>query len=76
MRGRGVETNVVQVRNDRYTVFRDRDTGPWSVQRPLPTMGRFPAMDELEGRYTYLPLHTNMGTDDVEEICGAVGEGW
>lgn len=63
LESRGVETNVVQLRNDIYTVF--------GGQRQA-----LPGMNEVEPRYLYLPIHGQLTLEDVDEICHHIGEGW
>ncbi len=60
---KGVETHVVQLRNDIYSVFGGKRQN-------------LPAMDEMEERYVYLPLHDQISKEDVEEICKVIKEGW
>lgn len=52
----GIETNMVQVRNDIYKVFGGK-------RQDLPNM------DEIEGSYVSLPLHNNLHVDDIYDIC-------
>jgi len=61
---RGVETNVVQVRNDKYSVFKK------FIREDLPNM------DSIEDRYVYLPLHSLITLDDVDAICVEIAKGW
>ena len=63
MRDRGIETNVVQLRNDIYSVFGGK-------RQDLPNMNK------IEENYVYLPIHTNLTTEDVEEICSEIQKGW
>ena len=58
----GVDTNLVQIRNDAYKVFGGK------VELPV--------MDRVEGRYISLPLHMGMTVGDVEKICGLIKKGW
>lgn len=58
LREAGVETNVVQVRNDAYKVFGGRVS--------------LPVLDEVETQYLSLPLHTRVSEADVERICEVV----
>ncbi len=62
MKSRGVETSVVQVRNDVNDVFGGKQD--------------LPGMDKVEDKYIYLPLHTAIEKDDVEQICDIVKKGW
>lgn len=56
----GVESDLIQIRNDVFRVFGGK-------RRRLPTM------NELEGKYLYLPIHPNVTVEDVSyitrEIC-------
>lgn len=60
---RGIESNQVHYRNDRYSIFGQRRSN-------------LPAMDAMEERYLVLPLHTRMSLEDVDRICATIGEGW
>lgn len=53
---RGIETNMVQVRNDIYQVFGGK-------RQDLPNM------NELESSYVSLPMHPNLTINEVEFIC-------
>jgi dTDP-4-amino-4,6-dideoxygalactose transaminase len=53
-----IETNVMQVRNDRYEIFR-------AFRRPLPNL------DWVEPRYVCLPLHNRMTLDDACYVADA-----
>lgn len=55
----GIETNIVQVRNDWYKVFRKYRSN-------------CPNMDDLTGKYVSLPLHNNLRPDDIKEICQTI----
>jgi len=63
LRERGVETSVVHVRNDTYTVFGGRRSD-------------LPGMDALEKTYICLPLHGRLSDEDVEHVIKSVGAGW
>lgn len=56
----GVETNLVQVRNDAYTIFGGR--------------AKLPVMDSVEDQYLSLPLHMKVTEDDVEFISNLVNK--
>lgn len=60
---KGIETNLVQVRNDIFTCFGGK-------RQDLPNM------NELEDKYTYLPLHMLVTEADVQRICKLVRKGW
>lgn len=55
----GIETNMVQVRNDIYKVF-------GGERQDLPNM------NELEERYCSLPIHTNLTKEDIYKICQTI----
>ena len=59
----GIETNLVQVRNDILTVFGGK-------RRNLPNM------NWIEDKYIHLPLHMYVTGKDVERICGIIRGGW
>ena len=63
LKEKGVETNLVQLRNDIYTIFGGH-------RRNLPNM------NELEDKYTSLPLNTHITKEDVREICSFIKGGW
>jgi len=63
MKSRGIETSVVQVRNDVNDIFGGEKQ-------------ELPGMNKVEDKYIYLPLHTNMGKEDVEQICEIIQKGW
>lgn len=52
----GIETNVMQVRNDLYRIF-----------QPFKT--RLPNMDWVEDRYICIPLHNRMSIEDAEYVA-------
>jgi dTDP-4-amino-4,6-dideoxygalactose transaminase len=56
----GIESNLVQVRNDAYKIFGGRK--------------RLPVMDEVEDNYISLPLHMNVTEQDVVKICNIINE--
>ena len=58
---RGIESNQVHYRNDRYTIFGGR-------------VNDLPNMDEIEDKYLVLPLHTRMTVKDVDRISEAIQE--
>jgi perosamine synthetase len=66
MLSKGVEVNVVQLRNDRkeFEVFKNCKSQ------------RLPVMDEYESKYVYLPLNARITVRDVGEICKIIKEGW
>lgn len=60
---RGIESNQVHFRNDRYAIFGGRQDD-------------YPAMDLLEDKYLVLPLHTRMGNEEVSRIADVIRQGW
>lgn len=60
---RGVETNLVQVRNDIYKVF--------GGQRLT-----LPNLNEIENQYISIPLHNVMTVEDAQYIKQVIEEGW
>lgn len=59
----GIESDLVHYRNDRYSIFQE-------------FRGEFPNMDAIDSKYLVLPLHMDMGVEDVERVCGVVRSGW
>lgn len=55
----GIETNMVQVRNDIYQAFGGKREN-------------LPNMNELEFSYVSLPMHCNLTKDDVQKICNTI----
>jgi perosamine synthetase len=53
---KGIETNVMQVRNDRYKIFKEFAT-------PLPNL------DWVEDRYVCIPLHNRMSLSDAYYVA-------
>lgn len=62
---RGIESDQVHYRNDRYAIFAEHVQGC-----------RFPNMDAIQDKYLVLPLHMGMQAEDVDYICGVIREGW
>lgn len=58
-----IDTNVVQVRNDIYSVFGGKRTD-------------LPVMNKVEHKYISLPLGLNVSEQDVHFICSAIRGGW
>ena len=65
LRDKGIESNQVHFRNDRYSIFQEFTSGK-----------SFPNMDKLEDNYLVLPLHTKMKEHDVKRICSVIKSGW
>lgn len=57
-----VDTNLVQVRNDVYSIFGEK--------------AKLPVMDSIEYRYISLPLNMRITEDDVRTVCGLIKRGW
>ncbi len=62
---RGIETNQVHYRNDRYSIFKEHVDGK-----------SFPNMDRIEDKYLVLPIHHLVTEEDVVRICDTIKEGW
>lgn len=58
---RGIETNVMHVRNDAYTVF-------------APFRTELPQMDWVDSRYLCIPLHTKMSLREARYIAREVNK--
>lgn len=56
---KGIETNMVQVRNDIYKVFGGKRQN-------------LPIMNKLENNYVSLPLHPNLKMEDIVKICQTI----
>jgi dTDP-4-amino-4,6-dideoxygalactose transaminase len=54
LRGNDIECDLVQIRNDTFTVFGERQ--------------KLPNMDRLELKYLYLPLHPKLSVDNIKHI--------
>lgn len=59
----GIDNNLVHLRNDIYKVFGGKRQ-------------ELPVMNELENKYICIPLHMNMGLQEVEYICEKIKKGW
>lgn len=59
----GIETNLVQIRNDVYKIFGGKRQN-------------LPVMNEIEDKYISIPLHTNMSFQDAFYICKIIKKGW
>jgi perosamine synthetase len=60
----GIETNLVQVRNDRYKIFEQFKSDS------------LPVMDELESKYISIPIGPHLKEGDVRFICRTIKSGW
>ena len=58
----GIDTNMVQVRNDVYSIFGGK--------------AELPVLDSIENKYISLPLNMKVTEDDVRYICGVITKGW
>ena len=58
LRSRGIETNQVHFRNDKYSIFKE-----------FVKNSRFPNMDYLEDKYLVLPIHTKMSLKDAVRVA-------
>lgn len=61
LKNEGVETNVVQLRNDIFSVFGGKRK-------------KLPNMNALEDRYIYLPIHPLMSVHDALQVSTAVNK--
>lgn len=59
----GIETNIVQVRNDQYSIFGGKKAN-------------LPIMDKIEGKYISIPIGTHVTVDNAEYICKTIRGGW
>lgn len=59
----GIDTNLVQVRNDVYKIFGGKRAD-------------LPVMNYIEDKYISLPLTMKMTDDDVSYICDCIQKGW
>lgn len=59
----GIDTNVVQVRNDIYKIFGGKRAD-------------LPVMNALEEKYLSLPLGMHVTKEDVNFICDTIKKGW
>ena len=60
---KGIDTNLVQVRNDIYKIF-------GGYRRELPVM------NQVEDMYISIPLGMHITEDNVRYICDCIKEGW
>jgi len=61
LRQRGIETNVMQLRNDLYSIFK-------------PFRRKLKNMDAIEHQYICIPLHNKMTLKDARYICSVIDE--
>ena len=58
---RGIEVNLVQIRNDKFKVFKN-------FQNIVPNM------DWLENKYLYLPINTQISKNQIENVISTFNE--
>ncbi len=63
LRKRGIETNQVHFRNDRYSIFKKFVKGK-----------KFPNMDYLENKYLVLPIHHKVSEKDARYISSLINK--
>lgn len=59
----GIETNIVQVRNDIYKIFGGKRT-------------ELPILNSIENKYISLPIGMHVSEEDVDRICKTIKKGW
>lgn len=63
MASKGIETSIVHMRNDAYSIFE-------GLRKDLPSLDRFSKTN------ISIPLHNNLTDDDVDFIISAIKKGW
>lgn len=63
MASKGIETSIVHMRNDAYSVF-------GGLRKDLPSLGRFSKTN------ISIPLHNNLSDNDIDYIIKTIKEGW
>ena len=63
LRFRGIETNQVHFRNDKYSIF-----------KKFVKNSRFPNMDYVEDKYLVLPIHTKMSLNDAVSVAKEINK--
>ena len=63
LREKGIETNQVHFRNDKYSVF-----------KKFVKNSKFPNMDYIENKYLVLPIHLKVKISDVKYICQLINK--
>ena len=58
LKKRGIESDLIQIRNDAFSVFGKKTT--------------LPNMAKIEEKYLYLPLHHKISSEDVEYIADVI----
>ena len=63
LRQKGIETNQVHFRNDRYSIF-----------KKFTKNIKFKKMDSIENKYLVLPIHTKMKINDAKYIANMINK--
>ena len=63
LRQKGIETNQVHFRNDRYSIF-----------KKFTKNKKFENMDAVEDKYLVLPIHTKMKINDAKYIADQINK--
>ena len=63
LRSKGIETNQVHFRNDKYSIF-----------KKFVKNSRFPNMDYVEDKYLVLPIHTKMSLNDAVSVAKEINK--
>lgn len=63
LREKGVETSVVHVRNDQYTIF-------GGIRKDLPVL------DKFSKTHISIPFHNKLDDEDIEYVIKCIKEGW
>ena len=63
LREKGIETNQVHFRNDKYSVF-----------KKFVKNSKFPNMDYIENKYLVLPIHLKVKISDAKYICQLINK--
>lgn len=59
----GIESNVVQIRNDQYKIFGGKRAD-------------LPVLNSIEDKYISLPIGMHVSIEDVNYICDKIEKGW
>lgn len=65
-----IDTHVVQIRNDNYSIFGGVN------ERPNPKNPKLPIMDKVEFKYISIPVGMNVTEDDAYYIVNVIKRGW
>lgn len=63
MQTRGIQTSVVHVRNDQYSVFGGRRDD-------------LPNLERLSQTYISIPMHNQLTDEDTEHVIASIRQGW